>query len=121
MGVGSQIYDPKKMLGILLLVSGFFCWLPVQGQARAQELGQSVATNDCQTLRAQKNALVILVVTKFMSKGPEWVENNLEEPSLFLLKNYILIHEKIKFRCPQLPARRILAEQKRKAKLRGVQ
>ncbi len=54
---------------------------------------------NCAQMRAERNILVKKGVKAQMAKGPEWVLANLKGDGLEDLKRYIVLVERIKFRC----------------------
>ena len=73
--------------------------LPPMEKAMANPV---LATSDCKTLRAQRSALTILGVPAYLKKGPAWVQQNLKNNEIYLIRNYIRIQEYIRFRCPPI-------------------
>ena len=57
------------------------------------------AEKTCGQMRAERNALVKAGVKDKMAKGPEWVLANVTGDDLQGLKRYIVLVERIKFRC----------------------
>ena len=80
--------------------------------AQAAVLG---APANCKTLRAQRNALVVLGVKQNMKQGPSWAKQNLPEPEIYLIRHYMTIDEKVRFRCKN-PVKKVVKSRKKRRK-----
>ncbi len=104
-------YDKIFLLraGALALMLSFFA-----SPALAVVLG---APANCKTLRAQRKALVVLGVKENMRQGPVWAKQNLPEPELYLIRHYMKIDEKVKFRC-KIPVQKVAKVRRKRRKKR---
>lgn len=83
-----------------LRVMGFAAAAMVAASAapvRAEKLAQA----ECQKLDADRRALMVLGVDKYVEKGPDWAKANLTVADLDLVKRYFDLFEQLKFRCQE--------------------
>lgn len=82
-----------------LRVLGIAAAVMVAGAAplRADMLAQA----ECQKIDAERRALMVLGVDKYIEKGADWAKANLTVADLDLVKRYFHLFEQLKFRCEE--------------------
>jgi hypothetical protein len=84
----------------------FLLWLAatlLAGQHRpafANGLGEEA----CKKLQTERQALVVLGIDKYFTKGAEWAKAHLTVADLNLVKRYLDVYEQLKFRCEKVIA-----------------
>jgi hypothetical protein len=62
---------------------------------------ERLAQAECQKIDAERRALMVLGVDKYVEKGPDWAKTNLTVADLDLVKRYFDLFEQLKFRCQE--------------------
>lgn len=80
-------------IAVMLLVAGFA--VPY-GSAQADPL----EAEECEALRVQQNTLLTPTVQAALTKGPDWVKDNLHNhEQIEQVREYLSVEEKVAFRC----------------------
>jgi len=60
---------------------------------------RTLTGQECEALRQQRKELVSKGVGRFLEKGAQWAVQNLDEPQLGEVGDFLQLMEKIRFRC----------------------
>lgn len=80
-------------MAVILLVAGF---VAPCGTAHAEML----EPEECEALKTQQKSLLTPTVQSALTKGPDWVKDNLhDQEKIERVREYLLVEEKLAFRC----------------------
>ncbi|ODR94373.1 hypothetical protein AUC70_06755 [Methyloceanibacter stevinii] len=80
-------------MAVILFVAGF---VAPYGTAHAEML----EPEECEALKTQQKSLLTPTVQSALTKGPDWVKDNLhDQEKIEQVREYLLVEEKLAFRC----------------------
>ncbi|WP_159080064.1 hypothetical protein [Methyloceanibacter sp. wino2] len=80
-------------MAVILLVAGF---VAPYGTVHAEML----EAEECEALKSQQKALLTPTVQSALTRGPDWVKDNLhDQEKIEQVREYLLVEEKLAFRC----------------------
>ena len=82
-----------RFIAVALLVAGS---LP---SAASHVLAEPLDKQSCKELQDQKKALLTREMQAALDHGPDWVKDNLDPVELDKVRRFLLVEEKIVFRC----------------------
>ena len=80
-------------MAVILLVAGF---VAPYGTAHAEML----EAEECEALKSQQKSLLTPTVQSALTRGPDWVKDNLhDQEKIEQVREYLSVEEKLAFRC----------------------
>lgn len=97
----SLVVKSSSHLSHLILALGMACLMLLASPHQPLNAA-SLKKEDCAALQSLYKNLRLTDEVKAMTKGFEWVKENIKGDKLITIKNFIETEEQLKFRCPSV-------------------